>query len=80
MCTSSNGVDVRNDGHWRFATTCEPIRRGPRSEALKRTIAAQAVAADPESREQYAVTKTAFVDQVVALAIAQGYPSDLSDQ
>ena len=49
-------------------------------EALKRTIAAQAVAADPESREQYAVAKTAFVDQVVALAIAQGYPSDLSDQ
>jgi GrpB-like predicted nucleotidyltransferase (UPF0157 family) len=49
-------------------------------EELKRTIAAQMAAADPESRELYAVAKSGFVEQVVALAITQGYPGDLSDQ
>ena len=48
-------------------------------EELKRTIAAHVVGATPESREQYAVAKTDFVEQVVALAIAQGDPTDLSD-
>jgi GrpB-like predicted nucleotidyltransferase (UPF0157 family) len=46
-------------------------------EELKRTIAAQAVGADPESREWYAAAKSEFVEQVVALAIEQGYPTDL---
>ena len=46
-------------------------------EELKRRAAAQSVAADPESQERYAESKTAFVERVVALAIPQGYPADL---
>ena len=49
-------------------------------EQLKRRIAEQIVAADPKSQEQYAVAKTDFVERVVALAIARGYPADLLDQ
>jgi GrpB-like predicted nucleotidyltransferase (UPF0157 family) len=49
-------------------------------EELKRTIAAQVVGADAESREQYAVAKSDFVEQAVAVALAQGYPADLSDR
>jgi len=49
-------------------------------EQLKRRIAEQVVAADPKLPERYAVAKTDFVERVVALAIAQGYPADLSDQ
>lgn len=49
-------------------------------EQLKRTIADQVVMADPRSQERYAVAKTDFVERIVALAIAQGYPADLSDQ
>jgi len=49
-------------------------------EELKRTIAAQVVDADAESREQYAVAKSDFVEQAVAVALAQGYPADLSDR
>jgi len=47
-------------------------------EELKRTIAEQVVGADAESRERYAVAKSDFVEQVVALAIAEGYTADLS--
>jgi flagellar biosynthesis/type III secretory pathway protein FliH len=49
-------------------------------EELKRTIAAQVVGADAESREQYAVAKSDFVAQAVAVALAQGYPANLSDR
>ena len=49
-------------------------------EQLKRRIAEQVVAADPKSQERYAVAKTDFVERVVALAIARGYPADLLDQ
>jgi GrpB-like predicted nucleotidyltransferase (UPF0157 family) len=49
-------------------------------EQLKRSIAGQVVAADPTSPERYAVAKTDFVERVVALALARGYPADLSDQ
>jgi len=48
-------------------------------EDLKRTVAARIVAADPESRERYAAAKTDFIERVVALALAAGYPRDLSD-
>jgi len=47
---------------------------------LKRTVAAQMVATDPESRERYARAKTNFIERVVALAVGNGYPRDLSDQ
>ena len=43
-------------------------------EDLKRTLAAQTVAADRASRERYAVAKTDFIERVVALALARGYP------
>lgn len=49
-------------------------------EELKRTIAAQVAAADPESRERYAAAKSEFVEEIVALAIEQGYAADLSAQ
>ena len=49
-------------------------------EDLKRTVAAQMVATDPESRERYAVAKTDFIERVVALALESGYPWDVSDQ
>lgn len=49
-------------------------------EDLKRTVAAQIVAADPESHERYAVAKTEFIERVVGLAVSRGYPQDLSDQ
>ena len=49
-------------------------------EALKHRLADQLVGSDPESREQYAAAKTDFIERVVALAVAQGYPTVLSDQ
>jgi GrpB-like predicted nucleotidyltransferase (UPF0157 family) len=49
-------------------------------EELKRTIAAHFVGVDTESREQYAVAKSNFVEQAVAMALAQGCPADLSDR
>ncbi len=49
-------------------------------EDLKLTVAAQVVTADPESQERYALAKTDFVERVVALAVATGYPGDLSAQ
>ena len=78
MCMSSKGADVRNDEHWHFATTYETVPPWrARYEQLKRRIAEQVVAADPKSQERYAVAKTEFVERVVALAIARGYPADL---
>ena len=49
-------------------------------EDLKRTIAAQVGGADPQSRERYAMAKSDFVEGVVALAVARGYPFDLSER
>ena len=49
-------------------------------EDLKRTVAVQMVATDPESREQYARAKTDFIERIVALALGNGYPRDLLDQ
>jgi GrpB-like predicted nucleotidyltransferase (UPF0157 family) len=49
-------------------------------EQLKRATAAQLVATDSEPQERYAAAKTAFVERVVALAIALGYAADLPDQ
>lgn len=49
-------------------------------EDLKRTVAAQVVAADPESQERYAVAKTDFIGRVVSLALSRGYPKDFLDQ
>ena len=46
-------------------------------EGLKRTIAAQLTAGDPEAREEYARAKTDFIKRVVALALATGYPRDI---
>jgi GrpB-like predicted nucleotidyltransferase (UPF0157 family) len=45
-------------------------------ETLKRTIA-QRVGTENDSQERYAVAKTEFVERVVALAMAQGYPLEL---
>jgi GrpB-like predicted nucleotidyltransferase (UPF0157 family) len=44
-------------------------------EDLKRIIAAQVVAADPESQERYAAAKTDFIERIVAIAFETGYPS-----
>ena len=42
--------------------------------ALKTRLAAQADAADPSSREAYANAKHDFVERVVRIALAEGYP------
>ena len=49
-------------------------------EDLKRTLAAQVVAVDPESQERYAAAKTDFIERVVSLAVAKGYPRDMRGQ
>ena len=51
---------------------------GREYEELKRVTAAQLAAAGSQSQEQYAIAKTEFVERVVALAIAEGYPAELS--
>jgi hypothetical protein len=38
------------------------------------------VDADTESQERYAVAKTDFIERVVGLAVARGYPLGLPDQ
>jgi GrpB-like predicted nucleotidyltransferase (UPF0157 family) len=43
-------------------------------EDLKRALAAQSVSADSAAQERYAMGKTDFVERVVALALAAGYP------
>lgn len=42
-------------------------------ERLKRDLAGQSEAADPESRERYARGKTDFIERVIALAREAGY-------
>ena len=42
-------------------------------ERLKRDLAGQSEAADPESRERYARAKTDFIERVIALAREAGY-------
>jgi GrpB-like predicted nucleotidyltransferase (UPF0157 family) len=49
-------------------------------EDLKRALAAQVVATDPESQEQYAAAKTDFIERVVTLAVAEGYSTDSGDE
>jgi len=46
-------------------------------EDLKRKVAAHIASADSQAQEHYAAAKTHFIEQVVALAIARGYPRDL---
>ena len=43
-------------------------------EQLKRELAARVVKGDPESDENYARAKTDFIEQVIATALAAGYP------
>ena len=43
-------------------------------EDLKRALATRVTGNDPESREAYAHAKTDFVERVLVLAIASGYP------
>jgi len=47
-------------------------------ERLKRRIAQRVQASDPASQERYAAGKTAFVEHIVALAVAQGYAANRS--
>jgi GrpB-like predicted nucleotidyltransferase (UPF0157 family) len=47
-------------------------------EDLKRAVAAKIVAADPESQERYAAGKTDFIERIVGVAVATGYPKGLS--
>jgi GrpB-like predicted nucleotidyltransferase (UPF0157 family) len=49
-------------------------------EDLKRAAAAQLATADTESQERYVMAKTEFIERIVVLAVATGYPRDLSDQ
>lgn len=46
-------------------------------ERLKRALAARITGIDAASQEQYAAAKTDFVERVVALAVAEGYPGEL---
>lgn len=43
-------------------------------EALKRGLATQFAASDPDARERYAHAKTEFIERVIASALAAGYP------
>lgn len=45
-------------------------------EQLKRGLAAQFSGRDPHSRDAYAAAKTNFVEGVVAVALARGYPRE----
>jgi GrpB-like predicted nucleotidyltransferase (UPF0157 family) len=46
-------------------------------EGLKRGVAARILTADSVSQERYATAKTDFIERIVALAVASGYPRDL---
>jgi GrpB-like predicted nucleotidyltransferase (UPF0157 family) len=46
-------------------------------EALKRELASRHDAGQPACREAYAASKTAFIERVVQMALAAGYPRDL---
>jgi GrpB-like predicted nucleotidyltransferase (UPF0157 family) len=48
-------------------------------ERLKQQIAARVVGQDAESREEYARRKTDFIEHVVALALRNGYPKELTN-
>src|SRR5262245_3092018 len=48
-------------------------------ERVKQLLAARADEANPEARENYAVGKSSFVEQVVAAALAAGYPKALRE-
>lgn len=41
---------------------------------LKRDVAARSAARDPSSREAYAEAKTEFVERIIQIALASGYP------
>jgi len=45
---------------------------------LKQLIATQVAGDDPDSREEYARRKTDFIEHVVAAALRQGYPTELT--
>ena len=49
-------------------------------EDLKRILVTHIVAADAASQERYALAKTDFVERVVAVAMAAGYPRGLPDR
>ena len=48
-------------------------------QRLKQAIAAHVVGDDADAREEYARCKTEFVEQVVALAFRDGYPTAVVD-
>ena len=48
-------------------------------ERLKQQIAARVVGQDAEAREEYARRKTDFIEHVVALALRNGYPKELTN-
>ena len=48
-------------------------------EALKRRLAAGSDAAEPSSREAYACAKGEFIERVVQMALAAGYPRRVRD-
>jgi len=48
-------------------------------EELKRHLALRFAATDHDSREAYARAKTDFIERVVAMAIASGYPRELPE-
>jgi GrpB-like predicted nucleotidyltransferase (UPF0157 family) len=45
-------------------------------EHLKQDLARQFAATDGESREAYCLAKTDFVERIVAIALASGYPRE----
>lgn len=47
---------------------------------LKRKLAALYDAGKPANREAYAIAKTGFINQVVQIALAQGYPRELRNK
>jgi GrpB-like predicted nucleotidyltransferase (UPF0157 family) len=48
-------------------------------EALKRQLAARFSAEESSSREAYASAKGEFIERVVQIALAAGYPRQLKD-
>ena len=49
-------------------------------ETLKHAVVAHIVGFDPESQERYAAAKADFIENVVALAVEEGYPRGFSNQ